>query len=46
MRTNLGYFFDTVGFAYCKMKKCQKTGASIKLKKKEIFEDGCGILEF
>ena len=39
-RTNFGYFFHTVSFAYDKMKDAKKLGASIKLRKKEIFEDG------
>ena len=39
-------FFHTIRFAYCKMKDAKKLGASIKLRKKDIFEDGWGILEF
>ena len=39
-------FFDTVRFAYRKMKEAKKIGAFIKLKRKEIFEDGWGILDF
>ena len=42
----LRIFFHTVRFAYRKMKDGKKLGASIKLRKKEIFEDGWGILEF
>ena len=45
-RTNFGYFFHTVRFANHKMKDAKKLGASIKLRKKEIFEGGWGILEF
>ena len=37
--------FHTVKFAYHKMKDA-KLGASMKLRKKEIFEGGWGILEF
>ena len=44
-RTNFGYFF-TLRFAYRKMKDAKKLGASIKLREKEIFEDGWGTLEF
>ena len=46
MLTNFGYFFHAVRFAYRKMKDAKKLGASIKLRKKEIFEDGWGLLEF
>ena len=45
-RANFGYFFHTVRFAYHKMKDTKKLGASIKLRKKDIFEGGWGILEF
>ena len=38
--------FHTVRFAYRKIKDAKKLGASIKLRKKEIFEGGWGILEF
>ena len=41
----LRIFFHTVRFAYRKLKDAKKLGASIKLRKKEIFEDGWGILE-
>ena len=44
-RTTFGYFFHTVRFAYRMMKHAKKLGASIKLRKKEIFEDGWGILD-
>ena len=39
-RTNFGYFFHTVRFAYRKMKDAKKIGASMKLREKEIFEGG------
>ena len=39
-------FFHTVRFAYRKMKDAKKLCASIKLRKKEMFECGWGILEF
>ena len=42
----LWIFFHTVSFAYHKMKYAKKLGASIQLRKKEIFEGGWGILEF
>ena len=45
-RTNFGYFFHTVRFGYRKMKDVKKLGASITLRKKEIFEDGWDIREF
>ena len=43
---NLRIFFHTVRFAYHKMRDAKKLGASIKLRKKEIFEGGWGILEY
>ena len=42
----LRIFFHTVRFAYRMMKDAKKMGASIKLRKNEVFEDGWGILEF
>ena len=45
-RTNFGYFFHTAGVAYRKMNDAKKLGASIKLRKKEMFEGGWGILGF
>ena len=45
-RTNFEYFFRIVKFAYHKMKDEKILGVSIKLRKKEIVEDGWGILEF
>ena len=36
----LRIFFHTVRYAYRKMKDAKKLCASIKLRKKEIFEDG------
>ena len=41
-RTNFGYFFHTARFAYPKMKDAKKLSASMKLRKKEIFE-GVGV---
>ena len=43
---NLRIFLHTVRFAYRKMNDAHKFHASIKLRKKEIFEGGWGILEF
>ena len=40
----LRIFFHTLTFVYHKM-KMQKMGASIKLRKKQIFEGGWDILE-
>ena len=42
----LRIYFHTVRFAYRKMKDAKKLGASIKLRKEEIFEGGWGILKF
>ena len=38
--------FHTVRFAYPKMTDAKKLGASMKLRKKEIFGGWLGILEF
>ena len=43
---HFGYFFHTVRFAYYKMKDAKKSGAFIKLRKKDMFEGEWGILEF
>ena len=42
----LRLFFHTVRFAYHKMTDAKKLGAFVKLRKKEIVEDGWGIIEF
>ena len=42
----LRIIFHTVRFAYRKMIDAKKLDASIKLRKKEIFEGGWDILEF
>ena len=45
-RTNFGCLFHPDRFAYRKVKDATELGASVKLIKKEIFEDGWSILEF
>ena len=45
-RKVLRIFFHIVRCAYRKIKDAKKLGASIKLRKKEAFEDGWSILEF
>ena len=42
----LWIFFHTVRFVYHTMKDGKKLCASIKLRMKEMFEGGWGILEF
>ena len=45
-RKNFGYFFKLLHLHIIRLKMPKKWNASIKLRKKEIFEGGSGILEF